>query len=817
MGLSSSIFLGFRGIFIGSICLLHIIAFGVFYIVDALIMIGRDRAAFQVVFHGLFHQSIPGVRPVYIGPIAVPGVDDSSHGHIAAPGIQGQGAPVEADGDFPVKGDLPAAGLDQPIILCPIRCAAAVHMAKIGTDRMARRICLARTGPFSIPFGIGRITGIFHRPAGSGGEISPIGIDVPIDDHGTDLVPVAVRIQDNIQFVGRGGDIAIDGDVPHGIQGKGGIFSCCLFDIIFDDDIGGSVSGCCLDGHIGARIQHFFHHIGRDPGHGAVHGRGIGGGGIGVVVADGGTATSEIRICSSFLFRVVIVAGGGGITVGNDHIQGVQQPFPGLALGPFGIDGQPISQAQHVPGSFDLSPVSIAFGQQVGIIVDQGLLADDFDAAGALAFCCTGGVQGAAHFHLAALAPVQEDLAFFVFPQGPGFDGAGVVHYGAQHIVGAFGGHHHIAPVGLDPAAVESFGLGQFSVHSVIQFPVAVRRQGQLFGGGQGYLAPCIADGAGVFHLGGMESHQAPLGGNGALIQDGAAVPVPDGQVQVGSAVCKALHIGIVQLGSGSHQAPYFNAGRLAEHHPVGVHQKQVPVGGQSPVDDGLLASSDPFQGHRIPAGLGEFHRFIPGNVELGPVHRHFPTLLGDGHVLPVLGNGALAGLDLAASGHSIGRSPQGQGQQHPRRQFPFPFLRIFQMFIHSSVPPVNLHLLEGHAADQPEVAVFMAGVADRFFSPQSPGIVCPDKPVLIPGPDQPDAHILEIPVVLFSRRGQAAVMVHPHAPMFQVEGQVQLLVLFLERQQPAEFRSCEIPGIPRAFTGGICPESVRPAQVEMF
>ena len=379
MGLSSSIFPGFRGIFIGSIYLLHIIAVGVFYIVDALIMIGRDRAAFQVVFHSLFHQSIPGFRPIHVSAIAVPGVDDSSHGHIAAPGIQGQGATVKADGHFPIKRYFPAIGLDQPVILCSIRCTAAVHMAKIGTDRMARRISLARKGPFPIPFGIGRITGISHRPAGSRGEISPIGIDVPIDDHSTDLVPVAVRIQDNVQFVGRGRDIAIDGDVPHGIQGKGGIFSCCLFNIIFDDDIGGSVGGCCLDGHIGARIQHFFHHIGRDPGHGAVHGRGIGGGGIRVAVADGGTATGEIRICSSFLFRVVIVAGGGGISVGNDHIQRIQQPLPGLALGPFCINGQPIPQVQHVPGGFDLAPVHIAFGQQTGVVVDQGLLADSLE------------------------------------------------------------------------------------------------------------------------------------------------------------------------------------------------------------------------------------------------------------------------------------------------------------------------------------------------------------------------------------------------------------------------------------------------------
>ena len=197
-------------------------------------------------------------------------------------------------------------------------------MAEIGTDRMARRICLAIKGPVPIPLGLGRITGICHSTAGSGGEISPIGVDIGIDDHSPDLIPVAVRIQDHVQFVGRGGDIAVDGDVPHGIQGKGGLIPCGLIDVIFDDDIGRSVGSRCLDGHIGTRIQHFFHHIGGNPGHGAVHRRYIGVGGSRIVVADGGTALGKVRICGSFLVGVIVVAGGGGITVGNDDVQRIE-------------------------------------------------------------------------------------------------------------------------------------------------------------------------------------------------------------------------------------------------------------------------------------------------------------------------------------------------------------------------------------------------------------------------------------------------------------------------------------------------------------
>ena len=186
----------------------------------------------------------------------------------------------------------------------------------------------------------------------------------------------------------------------------------------------------------------------------------------------------KVRICGSFLVGVIVVAGGGGIIISDDDIQRVQQPFSSLAVDAFGIDCEIIPQVQHIAGGFDLAPVHIAFGNKIGVIVDDGLLADDFDAAGALAIFHAGGIQGTAHFHLAVIAPIQEDLPFFIFPQGFGFDGTAVVHHSPQQILGTFGGHHHIAPVGLDPASVQGLGLDQFPIHGIIQLPVAVRRQG---------------------------------------------------------------------------------------------------------------------------------------------------------------------------------------------------------------------------------------------------------------------------------------------------------------------------------------------------
>ena len=187
-------------------------------------MISRNGIRSQIIINFISCELIPSSSTIYIGPVAVPGVDDPGGRHSSASGIQGQSAAVEADGDFTIQGDLAAFCLNQAVILLAVCRAIFIDMAEIGTDRIALRICLAvAKGPFAIPFGISLIAGICHRTTGSGGEISPIGVDIRIDDDSPDFIPVAVRIQDYVQFVGRGGDIAVDGDIPHSIQGQRGI------------------------------------------------------------------------------------------------------------------------------------------------------------------------------------------------------------------------------------------------------------------------------------------------------------------------------------------------------------------------------------------------------------------------------------------------------------------------------------------------------------------------------------------------------------------------------------------------------------------
>ena len=54
------------------------------------------------------------------------------------------------------------------------------------------------------------------------------------------------------------------------------------------------------------------------------------------------------------------------------------------------VDIEVIPQVQHVAGGLDLAAVDGAAGQEIGSIIDDSFLADDFDAACALACFCAG-------------------------------------------------------------------------------------------------------------------------------------------------------------------------------------------------------------------------------------------------------------------------------------------------------------------------------------------------------------------------------------------------------------------------------------------
>ena len=66
-------------------------------------------------------------------------------------------------------------------------------------------------------------------------------------------------------------------------------------------------------------------------------------------------------------------------------------------------------------------------------------------------------------------------------------------------------------------------------------------------------------------------------------------------------------------------------------------------------------------------------------------------------------------------------------------------------------------------------------------------------------------------------RTGVSSVSIDPHAAVFCVEGELELLVVGFYRDEPAQFCSCDVSAVAGAFTGGIGFHAVRAAQGEVF
>lgn len=109
-----------------------------------------------------------------------------------------------------------------------------------------------------------------------------------------------------------------------------------------------------------------------------------------------------------------------------------------------------------------------------------------------------------------------------------------------------------------------------------------------------------------------------------------------------------------------------------------------------------------------------------------------------------------------------------------------------------------------------------MARVARRFFGAELPSVVGTQEPVLIARPDQADADALEIAVVLRTRV-DAAVLIDPDAAVLEIRGEVQLLVLGAERQEPAQLSARQIACIARSFARRVSAYAVRAAEGEVL
>lgn len=128
----------------------------------------------------------------------------------------------------------------------------------------------------------------------------------------------------------------------------------------------------------------------------------------------------------------------------------------------------------------------------------------------------------------------------------------------------------------------------------------------------------------------------------------------------------------------------------------------------------------------------------------------------------------------------------------------------------------IDRRVSEVDTAANPEAAARVARVARRFFGAELPSVVGAQEPVLIARPDQADADALEVAVVL-GTRVDAAVFVDPDTAMLEVRGEVQLLVLGTERQEPAQLGARQIARVARSFARRVGAHAVWSTEGEVL
>ena len=240
------------------------------------------------------------------------------------------------------------------------------------------------------------------------------------------------------------------------------------------------------------------------------------------------------------------------------------------------VDIEVIPQVQHVAGGLDLAAVDGAAGQEIGSIIDDSFLADDFDAACALACFCAGGVEGAADFDLAAFTAVEQDLDLVVRVQGLGLDDARVVDDSAHEVAGALGRHDEVAAVILKRAAVEGLGVSEAAVYREVELARRVGCEVEVLCYGEDSLAALIRDGPRVLDICRVQGDKAAFGLDRAGV-DHAGLPASCNlQAEVALALREVTHVVIGHVGRRGDEAADVDAAVLAEEHAVRVDDEDT-------------------------------------------------------------------------------------------------------------------------------------------------------------------------------------------------------------------------------------------------
>ena len=81
---------------------------------------------------------------------------------------------------------------------------------------------------------------------------------------------------------------------------------------------------------------------------------------------------------------------------------------------------------------------------------------------------------------------------------------------------------------------------------------------------------------------------------------------------------------------SGEHHAGGLNPPALANQHPIGIKQPDLPIAGERTIDLGGLCAGNPVDGNRTEIGLDELHPAARGYRKAAPVDDGFARRLGN-------------------------------------------------------------------------------------------------------------------------------------------------------------------------------------------
>ena len=328
-----------------------------------------------------------------------------------------------------------------------------------------------------------------------------------------------------------------------------------------------------------------------------------------------------------------------------------------LCVPDVGIFALPASAHIH------LSATLAAGGRDAAVFIQQDMLAFHHNFAATATVIVSH--QGAGMLHHAAVSPVQHNITVF-HRQPLCFHHPTVIQHGIhQHIFSARR-QQNLTITGADQPAVFHQGIHHAAVNGHGSQTGIIQLQGNFFRSSQDRPAFRCADGATVSDpITGEYDKSAFRGGQVTLVYH-LSLPL-----LATKNVLPVHEVFVFDVPGCGNQPCGIYTGPLTKQHPVGVYQKNPPVGIQVPHNVGFVPSHHPVQRNRTAVRLIELNRVALANIKAVPVQHGMRTVLVNIHlILSRLLNAGAAGHHLSPH-RKAGRQCRGtQSGQNQNRKY---------------------------------------------------------------------------------------------------------------------------------------------------